>query len=110
MRSAELEPKAQKALEFLHEKAGEHAQARANADHLEDWLKVELARIKGAIIGVSSDAERTQVALAHQDYRTALEALKTAREVWYTAQFKRGAAEAIIEAWRTCCSNERRLP
>lgn len=110
MKASELEPKAQKALEFLDDKSGEHAQARANADYLEDWLKVELARLKGAMIGTTSDAERTQIALAHPDYRKALEALKIAREAWYTAQFKRGAAEAIIEAWRTCCSNERRLP
>lgn len=107
MNSKELEPQAERALKFLHEKAGEHGIARAQADHLEDWLKVELARIKGAIVGSTSDAERTQIALAHPDYRTALDALKTAREAWYTAQFKRGAAEAILDCWRTACSNER---
>lgn len=109
MKSAELEPKAQKALEFLHEKAGEHAQARANADYMDSWVKLELQRLKGLVIG-QSDAGATAEAMRHPAYLEALQAKKEADVAWYTAQFKREAAGAIVEAWRTVCSNERRLP
>lgn len=107
MNAADLEPKAEKALHFLHEKAIEHAQTRANADYMADWVKLELQRIKGIIINNDSDASKTAEAMRHPSYLEALQAKKQADEAWYTAQFKRGAAEAIIEAWRTCCSNER---
>jgi len=107
MNSRELEPIADKALRFLHEQAAEHGQARANAEHLDDFLKVELARIKGAIIGQQSDAAKTQIALEHPGYRKALEAKKIAQEIHYTNVYKREAAMAFIEAWRTVCSNER---
>lgn len=107
MNASDLEARAEDALLYLHKGAEKHAQARANADYMADWIKVELARIKGAIAGVQSDAAKTQLALEHPDYRAALEAKRQADELWYTAQFKRGAAEAIIEAWRTACSNAR---
>lgn len=106
MNSKELEPQADKALKFLHQQAGEHGIARANADYMEDFLKVEIARLKGMMIGLS-DAAATSEALRHPDYLKVLEALRTAREVWYTANFKRGAAEAVLDCWRTACSNER---
>ena len=75
MNATDLEKKAEKALIFLHEGAMEHAQARANANYLDDYLKVEIARLKGAMAGSQSDAAKTQMAL--------------------------------IEAWRTACSNAR---
>lgn len=108
MNATDLEKKAEKALIFLHEGAEKHAQDRADADYMADWIKVELARIKGAIVGVQSDAAKTQLALEHPDYRRALEAKRQADELWYTAQFKRGAAESILSAWQTCSANERR--
>ncbi len=110
MNSKQLEPKAQAALTYLHENAALHGQARAQAEHLDDWLKVELARIKGAVVGVNSDAERTQIALAHPDYRKALEAKKIAAEIHYTNVYKRDAANAFVGAWQTACANERKLP
>ena len=106
MKAEELEPKAEKALQFLHEQAGNHAALRAQADHLGSWVKTELARIKGIFVGVSS-TQATDEALRHPDYLKALEAEKIALEQWYTAQFKREAAMAYIEAWRTACSNAR---
>jgi hypothetical protein len=100
---ATLEKKAEAALLYLHEGAIEHAQARAEADYMDSWCKTELARIKGLFVGMSGTAA-TDEALRHPDYIAALQAAKTANEVWYTAQFKRGA---VIEAWRTACSNAR---
>lgn len=108
MNAADLEKKAEKALIFLHEGAMEHAQARANANYLDDYLKVEIARLKGAMVGSQSDAAKTQMALEHPDYRKALEARRIAEEIHYTNVFKREAAVAVLSAWQTCSANERR--
>ena len=110
MRAADLEAKMQAALTFLHEKAAEHAQARANAEYMESWLKIELARIKDTLIYKDSDAAKTAGALITPAYQEALQAKKEADEAWFTVQFKRQAAEAIIGAWQTLSANERRLP
>lgn len=107
MKSSELEPHAEKALHFLHRQAGEHAQARANASYMDSWVKLELQRIKGLMVGDMSDAAKNAEAMRHPAYEKALQAQKEADEAWFTAQFKREAAMALIEAWRTCCSNER---
>ena len=109
MNSAELEPQAQKALEFLHKQAAQHGQDRANADYMDSWVKTEKARIMGTFVGASNAAAET-MALQHAEYLQAIEAKKTADTLHYTNMFKREAASAIIEAWRTVCSNERRLP
>ena len=106
MNATDLEKKAEKALIFLHEGAMEHAQARANSDYLADWLKVEKARIMALFVGMSNAAAEAE-ALRHPAYMEALQAKKTADEQWFYFQFKRGAAEALIEAWRTACSNAR---
>lgn len=115
MNSKELEPQAERALKFLHEKAAEHGQDRANADYMDGWVKAELARIKGQMIEATadgnfikpSDAAATSGAMRHPDYLEALQAKKEADTKHYTNMFKREAASAIIEAWRTVCSNER---
>lgn len=107
MNASDLEPKADKALQFLHEKAMEHAQARANSDYMADWVKAERARIMSLFVGMSNAAAEAE-ALRHPAYLEALQAKKTADELWYVAQFKRGAAEAILSAWQTCSANERR--
>lgn len=106
MNLAELEKKAEGALIYLHKNAEEHAALRAQADHLADYLKVVLAEEKGRFVG-ASQAVATDEAMRSENYKSTLDALKTARELWYTAQFKRAAAETHIEAWRTCCSNAR---
>jgi len=108
MTSAELEPMAEAALSYLNNHAEEHGAAKAQAEHVKDWVAVELARIKGLMIGMS-DAAATSEAMRHPDYLKALEALRVARETWYTIQFKRDAKGAIFDAWRTVCSNERRI-
>lgn len=110
MNSKDLEKKAQAALVFLHEKAEEHAVARAQADYLESWQKVELSRLKELMQYADSDAAKTAAAMRHPDYKTALEAKKEADTNWYAVQFKREAANAVIGAWQTLCANERRLP
>lgn len=107
MNATDLEPKADKALRFLHEEAMAHAQARANADYLENWVKVEKARIMALFVGMSNAAAEAE-ALRHPAYLEALQAKKIADEIHYTNVFKRQAADAIIGAWQTASANERR--
>ena len=107
MNATDLEKKAEKALIFLHEGAMEHAEARANSDYMADWVKAERARIMSLFVGMSNAAAEAE-ALRHPAYLEALQAKKQADELWYTAQFKRGAAESILSAWQTCSANERR--
>lgn len=102
-----LEAQAEAALAYLENGAEEHAKARADMEHMEDFIKVELARIKGKMIYADSDAAKTSLALQSEDYQKALENLRTAREAWHTINFKREAKKAIFEAWRTACSNMR---
>lgn len=106
MNLAELEKKAEKALIYLHQEAGKHAEARAQSDYMASWLKVELARIKALFVGVSS-AAATDEALRHPAYLTALEAAKIADTQWYEIQFKREAASATINAYQTASANSR---
>lgn len=107
MNSKQLEPKAQAALSYLHENAKLHGEARAQADHMDSFVTLELNRLKGLICGDLSDAAKTAEAMRHPAYASALEARKEAKAIWYEISFKRDAASAFIEAWRTCCSNER---
>ena len=102
----ELEAKANAALEYLHNRAEEHGAARAQAEYMEEWVKIELARLKGMMVGMS-DAAATAEAMRHPDYHKAHVALQAAREAWYTISFKRAAKTAIFEAYRTACSNMR---
>lgn len=106
MTSSELEPKAMAALSFLHEKAVEHAQHKANVEYLEGYLKVKRAELKG-VSTASSNAAAEDDALRHPDYVSVLEALKTAHEIHYTAVYKRDAAQTIISVWQSLCANER---
>jgi len=108
--SKELEPKAQKALAYLHENAMLHGQARAQADHMDSWVTAELNRIKGLIFRDLSDAAKTAEAMRHPSYTEALLARKEAKAIWYEVQFKREAASAFIGAWQTACANERNMP
>lgn len=106
MNATDLENRAERALLYLHEGSLEHAQARANSDYMADWVKAERARIMSLFVGMSNAAAEAE-ALRHPAYLEALQAKKQADELWYTAQFKRGAAEAILDCWRTACSNAR---
>lgn len=110
MKASDLEGKMQAALTFLHERAGEHAQARANYEYMAEWPKLEMQRIKGLLVGIDSDTAKTAEAMRHKSYQEALQAKKEADEAWFTVQFKRQAAEAILAAWQTLSANERRLP
>ncbi len=95
-----------KALQYLRDSAGEAATARANSRYLEAFLKTLRATIK-LKSSASSNAAAEDVALASSEYRDALEGYKVAVEADARHTFKREAADALIRAWQTQCSNQR---
>lgn len=106
MKREDLERLAERSLKYLHGEAGDHAQARAEHDYLQAWVKSEKSRIKSSFTGLSNVAAEDE-ALKSPAYIAALQAARAASETWYEIQFKREAASAAIDAWRTACSNER---
>lgn len=100
------ESDAEKAVSYLRESATEAAQARANVKYLAEFLKSKKAQLAAAQIGVSNAAAEN-MALAAPEYLELLEGYKAAVEKDSFHGFKREAAMAMIEAWRTQCSNLR---
>lgn len=107
MNRADLEEKAEEALLFLHQKAHDHAAARAKHDYLSAWVKSVKARVKGEQAGKMSVAAAEDYALNHPDYHEALTELRQASEDWYAIAFLREAARAHIDAFQTVSANER---
>ncbi len=95
-----------RALRFLRESAFPAAQAKANALYTKEWVKTEKARCAMKHQGLSQAAADTQ-ALVDPEYMKALEAMKIAAEEDAGHTFKREAADALIRAWQTQCSNLR---
>jgi len=97
---------AERAVDFLRQSAEEAAQARANVAYLESWMKVVKAQ-EMAASDESSQAAKEVEALCSAKYREALEGYRAAVEKDNAFRFKREAAMARIEAWRTQSSNLR---
>jgi hypothetical protein len=94
------------ALEYLRTSATEAAQARANVKYLGEFLKAKKAQLKAKLPGLSDAAAETQ-ALASATYSEVLDGYKVAVEQDAFHTFKREAADALIRAWQTMCSNAR---
>ena len=94
------EEKVEQALVFLRKSAEPAAQARAEHLYLAEWLKTVRAQVKLKQTGMSNAAAE-DVALASQEFHDALVAYKQAVETDSGYRFKREAAQAVIEAWRT---------
>lgn len=97
---------AEKAVEFLRNSAEEAAQARANVAYLEAFLKVVKAQEMAASLESSQSAKEVE-AMCSAKYRETLEGYRAAVELDNTFRFKREAAMARLEAWRTQSSNLR---
>jgi hypothetical protein len=96
----------EKAVDYLRQSAREAAQARANVRYLETFLKTLKAQLKVKETALSNAAAE-DVALASVQFREALEGYKAAVEADAFHLFKREAASALIEAWRTQCATAR---
>ena len=100
------ESEVDKAVQFLREQAEPAASARANVRYLEAYLKTLKAQIKAQQVGLSNAAAE-DVALCDPSYVEALKGYQEAvrQDAFFT--FKREAAAALIEAWRTQQANLR---
>jgi hypothetical protein len=96
----------EKAVDYLRQNARDAAQARAQAKYLTEFLKSKRAQLKLNVVG-GSNAAAEDAALAHPDYLALLDGYRVAIEEDAFYQFKRDAASALIEAWRTQSSNLR---
>lgn len=97
---------AEKALEYLRFQAEAAGKAKADVVYLEHWVKIVLARCMQASTARSVAAQETE-ARGHADYLKAVEGLREAVQLEEEFRWKRIAAEATIEAWRTRAANRR---
>lgn len=96
----------QKALDFLRYEAQKAAEAKAHRLYMVEYRKVIKANqmqlnLDKPVTAQERDAYSSPVYIAH------LEALKTAIEQDVFYEWKRAAAEATIESWRTYNANRR---
>ena len=94
------EHEAERAVRYLHEKAGEAARSRAGHEYLEGMTKVLKAKLSRESNG-KTVGEREDYALAHDDYQRHLEEVRATAELNYEHQNKRKAATALLDGWRT---------
>lgn len=103
------EQEADEALHWLIDHVDDAAQASAERVYIEEYRKVLKAQIMkehGSLSAVLQERE----AYADPQYTTLLDALREAVKLERRAYFMRGAKEAVIEAWRTACANNRVRP
>lgn len=100
------ENKVEAAVHYLINSAGEAAQAVANRDYLEAWIKTVKATIQAEQTGMSAAASEI-VALASPRYLEALQAWRDAIEIAERFKFKRQSADALLRAWQTQQATER---
>lgn len=102
------EQQVQWAMDILIDRESKAAKSRAAHDHLQDMDKVILARLAlDAPDEIKAISSREAWARSHPDYLDHLTQKRAVAELDYTARDRRAAASAIIEAWRTECSNAR---
>jgi ABC-type taurine transport system substrate-binding protein len=102
------EQQVQWAIDILLDRDAAGAKSRAAHDYLQDMDKVILARlISEAPPDLKTATARENWARMHPDYITHLQEKRAIAEADYKARDRRAAASAIIEAWRTECSNAR---
>lgn len=95
-----------KALDFLMSNAEAAAQARAERIYVDEYRKTIKAQIMrehdGKPVGVQE-----REAYADERYIAHLDAVRSAVATDERMRFMKEANMAVIEAWRTQCSNER---
>lgn len=96
----------EKAVDYLRGSAQEAAEARASVKYLAEFLKSKRAMLKVAQVGMSNAAAE-DVALADPAYLEVLNGYRAAVEKDAFHSFKREAAEAMIETWRSLNANAR---
>ena len=96
----------EKALDYLRASVDSAAKARAERIYLAEWLK-SLRAQQMQLAPPGTVADREAWALSSDEYIAALQGFKAAVEIDESCRFKREAASALIEAWRSASANER---
>ena len=96
----------EQALDYLKANAQKAAQAKAEREYMEAYLKVIKSELMSEVVNESIGAQERH-AYSHERYKEHLKALREAIALDERQRFMRNAAEAQIEAWRTMCSNNR---
>lgn len=92
----------EKAAEFIRENAAKFAEAKKNRIYLSEFRKSKKALlINTAPSSCKTVVEKESYAYAHDEYREVLEGYGAAVEIEETLLWKKVAALAIIEIWRT---------
>lgn len=106
MNLQEKEKKAEAALKWLHECAEECGHDAAAVEYLDEFRKVELARLSKLYVGLSNAAAKDE-AMCCPEYVEVLKALKTARAKHETNRMKKAAAEGYLAFYQTGSANAR---
>lgn len=97
-----------KAVDFLRTSAQEAAVARAQVKYLTEFLETKVAQIAEKLLAAGTSAAAAKLTVkADREYIELLEGYKVAVERDAFFAFKREAADAMIRAWQTMCSNAR---
>lgn len=96
----------EKALDWLRDNVEDAAQARANKVYLTEFRKVKKAELMKQCNEEAVNAQE-RYAYAHPEYSKILDGLKEAVLQDARCEFRREAANAKIEAWRTQQANYR---
>lgn len=97
---------AEDALHFLVDSAADAGRTKAEMIYMERHRQIVLAKLKQQS-DARSDAAKETWARTHPDYETACVAEYAAIEAHEALYWRRIAAEATIEAWRTRNANSR---
>lgn len=106
MNLADKEKKAEAALLWLHSQAEQVGLDAAKVEYLDEFRKVELARLSKLYVGLSNAAAKDE-AMCHENYLEALKALADARAKHESNRMKRAAAEGYIAFFQTGSANAR---
>jgi len=106
MNLAEREKQAERALQWLHEQAEQVGHDAAAVDYLDEFCKIELARLKRLYVGLSNAAAEDE-ARVHPDYLDAVKARRDAKALHEKNRLKRAAAEGYLAYFQTSSSNAR---
>jgi hypothetical protein len=101
--------RAEKAVEYIRDRAKEYAQAKADRTHLEEFRKSRKALLMKAaeLEGATTSAAQERDAYAAPDYLQLLDGLRAAVEREETIRWEMEAARLTIEIWRTQSANNR---
>lgn len=97
---------AEAALDFLRFQASAAGEAKAHVCYLENYVKIVLARCTRESVARSVAAQDID-GRCHPDYLKVVEALRDAIQADEEYRWKRIAAEATLDAWRTRNANRR---